>query len=430
MLQIVGWVMLKKVWSILFIILIVSTSCKRSEVEIAQIAKSEYDSIPRFDSIDWVKAYNFRKPNSKIKKEKQRFLNNYYKNFWLKNNTSGGVIVAQHGEILFEGYSGFSDFENEVPITKETPIHIASISKVLTSMAVLKLVENQKLALTDVVDKFFKDFPYEGVKVQDLLNHRSGLPNYLPLSEDPNYWDKSKMMSNHDLLEMFIEKKPDPLAKPDTSFFYNNTNYVILALIIEKVTGFDYPQAMKYIVFDPLGMENTFVMEFDKHSDQVSKTYYKNGRIWDYDHLDKTYGDKNIYSTPRDLLKMDIAMYSDKFLPQHLKEKAWQGYSYERPGVKNYGLGFRLMEWDDENRLIYHNGKWHGNNTTYVRDIENEATIIALGNRLNPTIYASMKLVSLFGDYPYRFDDGKIRDVSIRNLQRELNLIKENKRNS
>ena len=88
------------------------------------------------------------------------------------------------------------------------------------------------------------------------------------------------------------------------------------------------------------------------------------------------------------------------------------------------------MEWDDENRLIYHNGKWHGNNTTYVRDIENEATIIALGNRLNPTIYASMKLVSLFGDYPYRFDDGKIRDVSIRNLQRELNLIKENKRNS
>src|SRR5690625_2525516 len=101
--------MLKKVWSILFIILIVSTSCKRSEVEIAQIAKSEYDSIPRFDSIDWVKAYNFRKPNSKIKKEKQRFLNNYYKNFWLKNNTSGGVIVAQHGEILFEGYSGFSD---------------------------------------------------------------------------------------------------------------------------------------------------------------------------------------------------------------------------------------------------------------------------------------------------------------------------------
>src|SRR5690625_7272731 len=133
---------------------------------------------------------------------------------------------------MFEGYSGFSDFENEVPITKETPIHIASISQVLTSMAVLKLVENQKLAVTDVVDKFLKDFPYEGVKIQDLLNHRSGLPNYLPWSEDPNYWDRAKMMSNHDLLEMFIEKKHDALAKTDTSFFYININYMIISLFI------------------------------------------------------------------------------------------------------------------------------------------------------------------------------------------------------
>lgn len=422
--------MYKKFCSILFIAIIALSSCKNTDVEIAQITKSEYDSIPKFDSIDWKSAYNFKKPNSKLKKQKQRFLNQYYKDFWMKNNTSGGVIVAQHGEILFEGYSGYSDFENQIPITEDTPIHIASISKVLTSMAILKLVENQKLSLTHEVDKFIKDFPYQGVKIQDLLNHRSGLPNYLPLSEDPNYWDKSKMMSNHDLLEILLEKKPEALAKPDTRFFYNNTNYVILALIIEKVTGLDYPKAMKYIVFDPLGMENTFVMEFEKHSNVVSKTYYNNGRIWNYDHLDKTYGDKNIYSTPKDLLKMDIAMYSEKFLPKHLKEKAWQGYSYERPGVKNYGLGFRLMEWDDDNRLIYHNGKWHGNNTTYVRDIENEATIIALGNRINPTIYASMKLVSLFGDYPYKFDDGRIRDAAIRNLQRELNSIKESKRNS
>src|SRR5690606_32319829 len=220
-------------------------------------------------------------------------------------------------------YSGFSDIEKQIPLTAETPIHIASITKVLTGLAVLKLVEFDKIKLNHKVSKYLEGFPYDDVRIEDLLNHRSGLPNYLHLSDDKKYWDNSKMMTNQDVLDILIQKKPEATGPAGKHFSYNNTNFVLLALIIEKVTGMSYPEAMKKMVFDPLGMKNTFVMEFEKDADRVSKSYYNNGRPWNYDHLDITHGDKNVYSTPRDLFKMDVAMYSDKFLPKKLKDKAW-----------------------------------------------------------------------------------------------------------
>src|SRR5690606_30409741 len=298
------------------------------------------------------------------------------------------------------------------------------------ALPIFKLVEFDKIELKDKVSKYLIGFPYEDVRIEDLLNHRSGLPNYLHLSDDKNYWDNSKKITNQDVLDILVQKKPQAINKPGKKFSYNNTNFLLLALVIEKVTGLSYPDAMKEMVFNPLGMKDTFVMEFDKDSARVSKSYYHNGREWKYDHLDKTYGDKNIYSTPRDLLQMDLAMYSDKFLPKNLKEKAWKGYSYESKGVKNYGLGIRLMEWDDGSKILYHNGWWHGNNTAYVRDFNHEATIIALGNRKNRTIYSTFRLVSLFGNYPFQFPDAgdnSGRD-SLKSLEKQMDSVKQKSR--
>ena len=403
-------------------------NCKNSDKNPTENSENENDTIPKYDSLDWSKEYEFGKIDLIDKANKYRFFDKFYNDFWLHNKVSGGFLVAQHGQIIYEGYSGFSDIEKEIPITAETPIHIASITKVLTGLAILKLVENDKMDLNDKVSEYLNGFPYENVRIEDLLNHRSGLPNYLHLSDDKNYWDNTKKITNQDVLDILVNKKPEALSQPGKNFSYNNTNFVLLALIIEKLTGLSYPQAMKIMVFNPLGMKNTFVMEFAKDSAKVSKSYYNNGREWKYDHLDVTYGDKNVYSTPRDLLNMDIAMYSEKFLPKKLKEKAWKGYSYEAKGVKNYGLGIRLMEWDDGGKILYHNGWWHGNNTTYVRDFDNEATIISLGNRKNRTIYSTFRLVSLFGDYPFQFPDagngGNGKD-SLKSLEKQMDSVKQ-----
>lgn len=421
-------------WIVLSIIVFSITNCNKADNTRRTKANNAHDSIPRYDSVDWAKQHHFEPIDKADRADKYRFLDQFYHDFWLHNKVSGGFLVAQHGKIIYEGYSGYSDFENQTPITSETPIHIASISKVLTGLAILKLVEFEKIDLEEKVNHYLTGFPYEEVTVEDLLNHRSGLPNYLHFSDDKKYWDNSNMITNQDVLNILINKKPEVAGPPSKSFSYNNTNFVLLALIIEKVTGLSYPIAMDYMVFRPLGMKNTFVMQFDKDSATVSKSYYNNGREWKYDFLDATYGDKNIYATPRDLFKMDVAMYSTKFLPKNLKKKAWQGYSYEAKGVKNYGLGIRMMEWDDGAKILYHNGWWHGNYTTYVRDFENEATIIALGNRKNRTVYSSFRLVSLFGEYPLAFPEtsdsaaGDGQD-SLRQLQNEIDSAKKSDRN-
>lgn len=391
------------IWAVMTIFSLSLINCKKTNQPNQLTSTEKYkDSIPRYDSLEWAKEFEFEPVNLIDKANKYRLLDKFYNEFWLHKNVSGGFLVAQNGKILYEGYSGYSNIEEGKPLTAETPLHIASISKVLTGLAVLKLVENKKIGLKDKVSKYLTGFPYEEITIENLMNHRSGLPNYLHLSDDKKYWDKTKVMTNEDLLNLLITHKPEALAQPGKKFAYNNTNFVLLALIIEKVTGLKYAEAMDYMVFKPLGMTNTFVFKFDKDSGKVSKSYEYNGKEWAYDHLDATYGDKNIYSTPRDLLKMDIAMYSDKFLPKKLKELAWKGYSYESRGVKNYGLGIRLMEWDNGNKILYHNGWWHGNNSTYVRDFQNQSVIIALGNRRNRTIYSTFRLVSLFGDYPFQ----------------------------
>lgn len=419
-------------WAFVAIISLTLINCKKTDENSNLTSTDKYqDSIPRYDSLNWANEFEFAPVNIIDKANKYRLLDKFYNEFWLHKNVSGGFLVAQNGKILYEGYSGYSDIENGKAMTAETPLHIASITKVMTGLAILKLVENKKLKLNDKVSEYLSGFPYEDITVEDLMNHRSGLPNYLHISEDKNYWDKTKVMTNQDLLNLLIEKKPEALAKAGKKFYYNNTNYVLLALIIEKITGLKYAEAMKYMVFEPLGMTNTFVFQYEKDSAKVSKSYEYNGKEWAYDHLDATYGDKNIYSTPRDLYKMDLAMYSDKFLPKNLKEKAWKGYSYESKGVKNYGLGMRLMEWDNGSKLLYHNGWWHGNNSTYVRDFNSETVIIALGNRRNRTIYSTFRLVSLFGDYPFQnsLDSVKSKksgpEDSLNQLQKDIDSTKQ-----
>src|SRR5690554_7773429 len=125
---------------------------------------------------------------------------------------------------------------------------------------------------------------------------------------------------------------------------------------------------MKELVLQPLKMHNTFVLENLENKDNVTQSYHANNSRMHWDYLDGTYGDKNIYTTARDLLKLDKALYSDNFISEVLKNEMYRGYSYERPGQNNYGLGIRLIEpKDDEGNLYtFHNGWWRGNRTSYV----------------------------------------------------------------
>lgn len=323
---------------------------------------------------------------------------NFYENVLQKSHFSGEFLVAKKGEVIFEKYTGYSRFANKDSITANSALHLASVSKTFTAMATLKLWEEGKLDIHDEVSKYLPGFPYNGVTIKTLLNHRSGLPNYVHVMEQLG-WNKKKIVTNQDVLQFLIEKRKNLQAGiPDRSFHYCNTNYALLALIIEKVSDMPYPQFIYENFFAPLGMTDSYVFTMSDSAKALPSYDWKN-RPEAFTFLDAVYGDKNIYSTVRDLLKWETALtYGNMFKPATL-DSAYTGYSHEKKGIKNYGLGWRMLEYPNNEKIIFHNGWWHGNNTVFARLIQDSATIIILGNKYNRNIYQAKKLFTAFGDY-------------------------------
>jgi CubicO group peptidase (beta-lactamase class C family) len=154
---------------------------------------------------------------------------------------------------------------------------------------------------------------------------------------------------------------------------------------------------MKSTIFTPLGMKNTFVFSI-KDTANYKPSYNHNNTIFPLESMDCIYGDKNVYSTPRDLLQWDQALYTDNIVKQSTFEEATQPNSNERPSIHNYGLGFRLMMMPNDYKIVYHNGWWHGNNAVFSRLVRDTATIIIIGNRYNREIYKGFKMGLAFND--------------------------------
>lgn len=326
----------------------------------------------------------------------------------LRGSFNGAILVAKNGEIVYENYVGFQDprKKNVDSITAETPFQIASTGKTMTSAAVLKLWEQGKLNLDDEVTKYFPGFTYPGVTVKTLLDHRSGLPNYLYYMEKGK-WDRKKQATNADVLNTLITWQPPKAANADKRFQYCNTNYVLLALIIEKVSGLSFPEYMRQNIFEPLGMKNTFVIGLGEQAAHM-QSFQANNALWSLDFSDGPYGDKNIYSTPRDLLLWDKALNEGKVLNEKTLEAAYTPYSNEKPGIHNYGLGWRMLLYPNGKKVIYHNGHWHGFNSAFARLPDEKATIIIISNKHNNGVYSTAKkLYEVFDHYEGKEEVGE-----------------------
>jgi len=314
----------------LFSIFLLLFSCKKEGSQ----TKNEDDknTLPNYGNVDLKEV--FTKADNTVPNEKQvkEYLQQYYQNIWERGDLSGGIIVAKGDNILLEEYRGFAQENNQQAINKNTPLHVASVSKTLTTMAVLKLVEAGLIKLNDPLNTFFPNFPYPQVQVQHLLSQRSGLPKYEhfieKISPQPPEMSK-KFLTNQDILNMLIKYKPELARETNTGFMYCNTNFALLALIVEKVTKTPFPEAMQKIVFKPLKMKNSYIFQESDTLTAAKSFYYGRNRLYPYDRLDLIYGDKNVYTTPRDLLNFSTAMFSKDFLkPELMKLVLWLGAWY------------------------------------------------------------------------------------------------------
>lgn len=312
---------------------------------------------------------------------------------------NGGIVVAKKGKIIFEQYTGTAHIPGNDSITENSALHIASVTKTFTAMGVLKLWQDGKLNIDDEFSKYFPEFNYPGVTIRSLLNHRSGLPNYTYFMEKLG-WNKSRFVSNTDILSYLITRKAElaDISLPNTHFSYCNTNYALLALLIEKITGKSYADYISQTFFIPLQMKNSYVFTISDTARAIP-SYSWRGNIEPLNFLDKVYGDKNIYTTARDLLKWNQALSGTNLFSTETLEQAYAAYSNEKPGVRNYGLGWRMYIYPTGKKVIYHNGWWHGSNASFIRLIGDSVTIIAIGNKFTRAVYRVKTLIPVFGNY-------------------------------
>ena len=389
----------KYIFPILFFCFVLS-SCSKQEKAESIVLKVNAKGIPVMQPYD-----DFPLLTASYVNTKNSAIAHYFDEKWSKTNDNVSFLVAKDGQIIYENYLGYANKNKKDSITKHTPLHIASVSKVLTSTAILLLVDTGKLNLDDKVNTILENFPYPDITIQTLLNHRSGMKNYAYFTYNKTVWNTKQTLTNADIVTIMAEKEIPLESKTDTRFSYCNTNYAVLALVIEKLTGLKYPEAMSQMIFKPLGMTHTFVYDIVEDKDIIAPSYKGNNVEIGTDYLDGIYGDKNIYSTPQDLLKFDKARYSPFFLNKSLIKKIYKGYSYESKGTKNYGLGIRMVEFEKGTPFYFHNGWWHGNTSTFINLRKEKVTIIVLSNKFTRKTYQSKRLASLFGDYPFKLND-------------------------
>ncbi|MBB6371010.1 serine hydrolase domain-containing protein [Chryseobacterium shigense] len=381
-------------------------SCKKN-ADSKQASAENTTGLPNYGDVDLDNI--FTKEDSQLgdKGTITGYIDQYYKKIWEGGDLSGGILVAKGDEILYENYRGFGREGNQMPIDKNTPLHVASVSKTLTAMAMLKLVEAGKIKLSDPLTQYFPGFPYPNVTVQTLLDQRSGLPKYeyfIPKIQPAPAELSKTFITNQDVLNMIVKYKPDLARETDTGFMYCNTNFALLALLIEKITKTPFPQAMSEMIFKPLKMEHTYIFQEKDIPTAAQSFYYGGNRLYPLDRLDLIYGDKNVYTTPRDLYNFSKAMFSKDFLKPDLMQMVFTPYSNEKAGMNNYGLGFRMKVFDNGEKLTYHNGWWHGTNSVFAHLLKSKVTIVAIGNKYSNKVYTALALSGLFEDFPVQKD--------------------------
>lgn len=312
---------------------------------------------------------------------------------------NGAVLFAENGSILYKGAYGYANFKTKDTLTTQSSFQLASASKPFTAFAIMLLKERGQLDYEDSLTKFFPQLPYENITVRQLLIHKSGLANYMYFTDE--HWpNKDSAISNNDVIDIMVEYKPAPYYKPGQKYHYCNTNYMLLASIIEKVSGMSYSDFMRTQIFEPLGMNNTSVYNKIKEPENNHKVigYVTRRRKAQNHYHNGVVGDKGVYSSVEDIFKFDRALYEGKLVSKETLQEAFEPAHKKRRKDYNYGFGWYVSERSDGSKIVYHTGWWKGFRSYFIRILNEKKTIIVLGNISRINQFGTNELINLFED--------------------------------
>lgn len=333
---------------------------------------------------------------------------------------SGNVLVAEKGKVIHQHSTGLANTASNTPVTSASAFHLASISKLFTSTAILQLYEKGKLKLNDPVKKYVPELNNDAITVRHLLTHTSGLGDFQIL-EKPYFQDTSKIFTIGDIPSAINNDKNAFQSAPGEKWIYSNIGYNLLALIVERVMKTSFPDYLTKYIFKPAGMLHTYIstplIKVDDPNRVIGYDYF-NFAPWitqradslkqnhiELLHIDGLVGMGNVVSTTEDLLSFDRSLYTGKILrrstltmafnPIHLNngELAVTGWKNTR---SYFGLGWCILLDDSHGKVVFHTGGMPGAVTAFIRNISKDQTVIVLNNITHRSTHnTAMSLVYL-----------------------------------
>ena len=291
------------------------------------------------------------------------------------------VAVVRNGEIIHAKGYGVSNLELNVAATPETIYQSGSVGKQFTATLVMMLVEEGKLSLDDPISKYFDGAPaiWKDIRVRHLLTHTSGLSNAL--------YDKINMRQDYTEDEMVQQIAAIPLDfQPGEKWSYSNPGYVMLGILVHKVTGKFYGDVLREKIFGPLGMTTArIISEADIVPNRAAGYRLENGDIKNQEWVSPTLNttaDGAIYLTVLDMAKWDAALYTEKLLKRSSLDRMWTPVKLNDGKAEPYGFGWQLGETRGH-RLIEHGGAWQGFTAYIKRSVDDKLTVIVMTNLAN-----------------------------------------------
>lgn len=361
-------------------------------------------------------------------------LKTYFGELGQRRQHNGNILVAEQGRTLIDFFSGYADFRTQTPNTPASRFNLASISKVITATAILQLKDKGKLKLDDAVAQYLPGFPYKDITIRHLLTHTSGLPD-LELFEDLVKRFPDTVVTNRNVLPELLKWTRGLYFKPGDDFRYCNTEYNLLALIIEKAANMTFPACVKKFIFDPAGMKDTYLTPNKQKNNELiaqpqmkphpgyDSTFVAADSITRYKYLtynnSGTTGQGNVISTTADLLRFDQAYFKGKLLKESTMQEAMtpvklnNGTIYydhrmdtmDGEGKMAFGLGWEIFEQPVYGKSVGHGGFKFGLATFYIHNLAKDQTIIGFDNTAGSEFgrFIASSLALLNGKLPLVF---------------------------
>lgn len=320
------------------------------------------------------------------KENKIRQLDKWLSSLYSQGKFEGVVLLATDGEVIFSKGYGFADNKRKEQLTQHSSFNLASVSKQFTAAGIILLKHQGNLSYSDEMQKFIPDLSfYNDVTIRHLLYHTSGIPDYLSLAND--YIPENEAVTTEKLINIYSERKPSFKFKPGDKFQYSNINYVLLAEIIERITGKSYADYMSKNIFQSLGMSHTKVFNLLSKDEPNSRVYgFKRKYVFfgkmqpsDLNRFDGVAGDGGIYSSAHDLFVWHQALLSSAFMPIGEISEAYQSGILNSGGKTGYGFGW----FTNNDGTVEHAGGWQGFASYLYRHPEDGRLIVILDNTAN-----------------------------------------------